>query len=71
MSIDNEFDYIMAECERQWNENQKEEHGEWFLQADDTKAEYYNDMAKHLRETGKLPEFPESEIDKIFDEIEE
>jgi hypothetical protein len=61
----------MAECARQWNENQKEKYGEWFLQADDTIAEYYNNMAKHLRETGKLPEFPKSEIDKIFDEIEE
>lgn len=38
--------YIEAECERQWNENQAKEYGSWEEQADDTKAEYYNDMYK-------------------------
>ena len=38
--------YIEAECERQWNENQAKEYGLWEEQADDTKAEYYNDMYK-------------------------
>lgn len=36
--------YVEIECERQWNENQKEDFGEWALQSDDAKAEYYNDM---------------------------
>lgn len=31
--------YIEAECERQWNENQAKEYGSWEEQADDTKAE--------------------------------
>lgn len=38
--------YVEDEYERQWNENQKEEFGEWSKQDDDTKAEYYNDMYK-------------------------
>lgn len=37
-------DYVMEECERQWNENQAKKYGEWSLQSDDTKAKYYNDM---------------------------
>lgn len=40
--------YIEAECERQWNENQAEEYGEWYQQDDDTKSTYYNDMYKCL-----------------------
>ena len=36
--------YVLTECERQWNENQAEEYGEWHCQDDDTKAEYYNSM---------------------------
>ncbi len=35
---------IETECERQWNENQAEEYGEWNQQDDDTKAAYYNEM---------------------------
>ena len=38
--------YILTECERQWNENQKEVYGEWSIQADDTKSEYYNEIYK-------------------------
>lgn len=40
--------YVELECERQWNENQVEEYGEWYEQDDDTKAEYYNDMYRLL-----------------------
>lgn len=40
--------YVTEECERQWNECQAEEYGEWYLQSDDTKADYYNDMYSHL-----------------------
>lgn len=40
--------YVIEECERQWNECQKEEYGEWYLQSDDTQADYYNDMYSHL-----------------------
>ena len=36
-------EYVQAECERQWNECQAEEHGKWHEQANDTKSEYYND----------------------------
>lgn len=41
-------EYVLSECKRQWNENQKEIHGEWDLQGDDTKAEYFNEMYDHL-----------------------
>lgn len=37
-------EYVLSECERQWNENQAKIYGLWKNQADDTKAEYYNDM---------------------------
>ena len=37
-------EYVLTECNRQWNENQAEEYGVWNHQSDDTKAEYYNDM---------------------------
>ena len=40
--------YVLAECERQWNENQEEFYGSWDEQADDTKAEYYNKMYELL-----------------------
>lgn len=40
--------YVTEECERQWNECQAEEYGEWHLQSDDIKADYYNDMYSHL-----------------------
>lgn len=40
--------YVMEECERQWNECQAERYGAWNQQSDDTKAEYYNDMYSHL-----------------------
>lgn len=41
--------YVLAECERQWHENQEETYGTWDSQSDDTKAEYYNDMYQHLK----------------------
>ena len=41
--------YVLAECERQWHENQEEIYGTWGSQPDDTKAEYYNDMYQHLK----------------------
>lgn len=42
--------YVLAECERQWHDNQEEFYGPWEEQADDTKAEYYNQMYKLLKE---------------------
>lgn len=46
----NEFkQYVLLECERQWNENQADEYGPWDEQSDDTKAEHYNDMHNNLR----------------------
>lgn len=42
-------EYILEECKRQWHENQEETYGPWEEQADDTKAEYYNDMYNHLK----------------------
>ncbi len=41
---------VEAECERQWNENQSEEYGEWYQQDDDTKAEYFNEMWANIVE---------------------
>lgn len=41
-------EYVTLECERQWNENQKETYGEWAAQSEDTKVEYYNDMFVNL-----------------------
>lgn len=46
--------YINEECERQWNENQSPFYGEWEKQSDEVKREYYNDMKKHLEETGNF-----------------
>ena len=40
--------YVLSECKRQWRECQEETYGSWDEQSDDTKAEYYNDMYKHL-----------------------
>lgn len=49
MMTEREFrKYVIEECERQWNECQKEEYGDWNLQDDDTKAYYYNDMYAYL-----------------------
>ena len=42
--------YVLTECERQWHENQEPIYGTWDIQADDTKAEYYNEMYKLLKE---------------------
>ena len=36
--------FIESECERQWKDNQEEIYGSWESQADDTKAEYYNEL---------------------------
>ena len=36
--------YILEECERQWNENQKEELGDWDSQSKTTKEDYYNEL---------------------------
>lgn len=43
------YKYVLTECERQWHENQEEIYGPWHEQSDDTIAEYYNDMYKHLK----------------------
>lgn len=40
--------YVTEECERQWKENQEEDYGTWDSQADDTKADYYNQMYSDL-----------------------
>lgn len=44
---------VEDECERQWDENQAEEYGEWYEQDDDTKAEYYNEMWEDMVEECK------------------
>lgn len=36
--------FVETECEKQWDENKSEEHGEWYQQDDDTKAKYYNKL---------------------------
>lgn len=41
-------EYVLAESERQWNENQAQFFGSWDEQADDVKAEYYNEMYELL-----------------------
>ena len=41
-------EYVLAECERQWHENQEEFYGPWEEQSDDTKADYYNQMYSDL-----------------------
>lgn len=42
-------DYVLKECERQWNEVQAQEGmGAWEEQADDIKADFYNSMYLHL-----------------------
>lgn len=43
-------EYVLEECIRQWNENQKEFYGSWDEQSDGTKAEYYNEMYELLVE---------------------
>ena len=40
--------YVMEECERQWNECQKEEYGEWSMQDDIVKGDYYDNIYAHL-----------------------
>ena len=42
--------YVLAECERQWHENQEEFYGPWNEQPDDTQAKYYNEMYELLKE---------------------
>ena len=41
-------EYVLTECERQWNENQADIYGEWEFQNDDDKEDYYNDMYSYF-----------------------
>ena len=50
MKLSKYDEYVLAECERQWHENQEEFYGPWNEQSDNTQAEYYNEMYELLRE---------------------
>jgi hypothetical protein len=41
--------YVLAECERQWNENQKEFYGSWKEQSNETQLKYFNEMYELLK----------------------
>lgn len=43
-------EYVLEECIRQWNENQKEFYGSWDEQTSETKSKYYNEMYELLVE---------------------
>lgn len=46
---DGEFDrYVIAECKRQWEENQEEVYGEWKEQNWGVKNKYYHELYYHL-----------------------
>lgn len=42
------YKYTLAECKRQWNDNQKEFYGDWDQQSDETKEAYYKEINKQL-----------------------
>lgn len=52
-------EYIESECERQWNECQAQEYGEWEKQTKEVKNEYFESMKQSLEEKGLLEEYKE------------
>lgn len=42
--------YVLDECERQWNELQRDEYGPWNIQPEEWKQEYFSDMYTHILE---------------------
>lgn len=47
---DQEFNYyVLGECRREWDENQKNDRGDWDWQDETTKAIYYNKMYEKIR----------------------
>ena len=48
---ENEYhEYVLAECERQWHENQEELYGAWADQTREVKTRYYTEMYMLLKE---------------------
>ena len=41
-------EYVLEECKRQWNDCQAEEYGEWDLQSEEVKKDYYDDMYSYF-----------------------
>lgn len=44
------YNYVLDECKRQWQDNQKDTFGSWSEQDNDTKANYFNQMYKDLED---------------------
>lgn len=41
-------EYVLAECKRQWHENQEEIYGPWEEQTEEERKDYYNQMYNDL-----------------------